>query len=178
HILLNYEKYIQLTNGDANTSWGWSDFYTYILLKPGVNADALQAKMPAFANRYMGEHMKKDGFSASFQIQALKDIHTRSKYDYEMTGSGNFYYLKYLGIAALFILLIAIINYINLSTAHSLERSKEVGVRKVVGATRMQLVRQFLAETFLINVLGIIIGLSLFKLVLPQFSQLIGQNVI
>jgi len=178
HILLNYEKYIQITNGAANTSWGWSDFYTYALLKPGVNATALQGKLPAFASRYMGDRMKKDGFTASFELQPLKDIHTRSTYDYEMSGSGNLYYLKYLGIAALFILLIAIINYINLSTAHSLERSKEVGVRKVVGATRSQLVRQFLSETFLMNLIGIILGFFLFKLTLPSFSRLIGQNVV
>jgi putative ABC transport system permease protein len=177
NILLNYEKYIQTTNNAANTSWGWSDFYTYLLLKQGANANALQAKMPAFANRYMGDRMKQDGFTASFQIQPLKDIHTRSTYDYEMSGSGNLYYLKYLGIAALFILLIAIINYINLSTAHSLERSKEVGVRKVVGATKSQLVRQFLGETFLMNLMGIVIGFLLFKLALAPFSQLIGQNI-
>jgi putative ABC transport system permease protein len=177
HILLNYNKYIQLTNGNANTSWGWSDFYTYLLLKPGTNVNALQAKMAAFAQRYMGDDMKKNGYTCSFQIQPLKDIHTRSAYDYEMVGSGNFYYLKYLGIAALLILFIALINYINLSTAHSLERSKEVGVRKVVGATKFQLVRQFLAETFLMNALGIIAGFLLFKLTLPQFSQLIDQNV-
>lgn len=178
HILLNYNKYIQTTNGNANTSWQWSDFYTYLLLKPGTDANALQAKMPAFAQRYMGDLMKKNGFLVSFNLQPLKDIHTHSEYDYEMEGSGNLYYLKYLGIAALLILLIALINYINLSTAHSLERSKEVGVRKVIGATKMQLVRQFLAETFLMNVVGIIIGLLLFKLLLPNFSQLIGQNVI
>ena len=178
HILLNYNKYIQTTNNAANTSWGWSDFYTYLLLKPGTNVNALQAKMPAFAERYIGDDMKKEGYTVSFHLQALKDIHTRSAYDYEMAGSGNFYYLKYLGIAALLILLIALINYINLSTAHSLERSKEVGVRKVVGATKFQLVRQFLAETFLINALGIFIGFLLFKLALPQFSQLINQNAV
>lgn len=178
HILLNYNKYIQLTNGDANTSWQWSDFYTYVLLKPGTDARALQAKMPSLAQRYMGDLMKKSGFLVSFNLQPLKDIHTHSAYDYEMAGNGNLYYLKYLGISALLILLIALINYVNLSTAHSLERSKEVGVRKVIGATKMQLVRQFLAETFLMNVFGIIVGFLLFKLALPQFSQLIGQNVI
>jgi putative ABC transport system permease protein len=177
HILLNYNKYIQTTNGDANTSWQWSDFYTYVLLKPGTDANALQAKMPGFCQRYMGDLMKKNGFKVSFQLQPLKDIHTRSVYDYEMMGSGDLYYLKYLGIAALLILLIALINYVNLSTAHSLERSKEVGVRKVIGATKLQLVRQFLAETFLMNLVGIAIGFLLFKLVLPQFSELIGQNV-
>lgn len=177
NILLNYNKYIQTTNNDANTSWQWSDFYTYILLKPGANVSALQAKMPAFAQRYMGDLMKKNGFSIDFRLQPLKDIHVHSNYDYEMDGSGDLYYLKYLGIAALLILLIALINYINLSTAHSLERSKEVGVRKVIGATKLQLVRQFLAENFLMNAFGILIGFTLFKLTLPQFSNLIGQNI-
>jgi putative ABC transport system permease protein len=178
HILLNYDKYIQLTNGNANTSWGWSDFYTYLLLKPGTHVKALQAKMPAFAERYMGNDMKKEGYTVSFQLQPLKDIHVRSAYDYEMAGSGNFYYLKYLGLAALLILLIALINYVNLSTAHSLERSKEVGVRKVIGATKFQLVRQFLGETFFMNVFGILTGFLLFKLTLSKFSLLIGQNII
>lgn len=177
HILLNYNKYIQLTNNNANTSWQWSDFYTYLLLKPGTDVNALQAKMPDFAQRYMGDLMKKNGFMVSFELQPLKDIHVHSAYDYEMTGSGDLYYLKYLGIAALLILLIALINYINLSTAHSLERSKEVGVRKVIGATKFQLVRQFLAETFLMNMLGIAIGFLLFKLALPEFSRLIDRNI-
>jgi len=177
NILLNYNKYIQITNGAANTSWGWSDFYTYLLLKPGATAKNLQSKMPDFARRYMGDEMKKNGYTVSFQLQPLKDIHARSDYDYEMSGNGNLYYLKYLGIAALFILLIALINYINLSTAHSLERSKEVGVRKVIGATRSRLVRQFLAETMLMNLIGVITGFLLFELALPQFSRLINQNV-
>src|SRR5262249_26001631 len=129
-ILLNFNKYIGMTQEQANTSWGWSDFYTYVLLKPGASVSALQAKMPAFAERYLGESMKKDGFKASFQLQPLGDIHTRSKYGYEMDGSGDLYFLKYLGIAALLILIIALVNYINLSTARSIERSKEVGLRK------------------------------------------------
>ena len=177
NILLNFNKYIQITNGQSNTSWGWSDFYTYLLLKPGTNVHALQAKMPAFAEHYQGDDMKKDGYTISYQLQPLKDIHIHSQYDYELPGSGDLYYLKYLGIAALIILLIALINYVNLSTARSLERSKEVGVRKVIGATKLQLIRQFLAETFLINVFGIITGFALFKIVLPQFSQLIEQHV-
>ncbi|PWT97431.1 MAG: ABC transporter permease [Bacteroidetes bacterium] len=178
NILLNYNKYIQDTNGDANTSWGWSDFYTYALVKPGADIRNLQAKMPDFAQRYMGDRMKKEGFTVSFQLQPLSDIHTKSIYDYEMTGSGNLYYLKYLGVAAILILLIALINYVNLSTARSLERAKEVGVRKVVGATKYQLFRQFLTETFLMNILGILIGYGLFKIALPKFAGLINMNII
>ncbi|HMH21552.1 MAG TPA: ABC transporter permease [Puia sp.] len=177
NILLNFNKYIQLTQGASNTSWTWSDFYTYLLLKPGTKAEALQARMPGFADRYLSDRMKKDGFKISFQIQPLKDIHTRSAYAYEMAGSGNLYYLKYLGWAALLILCIALVNYINLSTARSLERSKEVGLRKVVGATRPQLIRQFLIESLLLNAFGIILGFALFKLSLPSFARLIGREV-
>jgi len=178
NILLNYNKYIALTNGNANTSWGWSDFYTYVLLKPGADVTKLQAKMPAFAQRYRGDDMKESGFTLEFNFEPLQDIHTHSIYDYEFSGNGNLYYLKYLGLAAIFILFIALINYVNLSTARSLERSKEVGLRKVVGATKFQLIRQFLAESLLINIFAILIGYVLFKLTLPEFSRLIGLNVI
>jgi len=177
NIILNYEKYIQLTQGTANTSWGWSDFYTYVLLKPGTNAKALEAKFPAFAERYMGTDMKQRDYQNSFYLQPLKDIHLRSKYDYEMAGNGNFSYLKYLGIAALFILFIAWINYVNLSTAHSLDRSKEVGIRKVVGAGKFQLVRQFLSESFFLNTIAIMIGILVFRLTLPAFSTLVEKDL-
>jgi len=177
NILINYEKYIQLTQGAANTSWGWSDFYTYVLLKPGTEAKVLEAKFPAFAERYMGTDMKQRDYQNSFYLQPLKDIHLRSKYDYEMAGNGNFSYLKYLGIAALFILFIAWINYVNLSTAHSLDRSKEVGIRKVVGAGKFQLVRQFLSESFFLNIIAIIIGILVFRLTLPAFSTLVEKDL-
>ena len=177
NILLNYKKYIQLTENAAETSWRWSDFYTYILLKPGTDAKALQAKMPAFAERYMGDDMKQRGYLQTFTLQPIKDIHLRSDYDYEMAGNGNLEYLKYLAIAALFILFIAWINYVNLSTARSLDRSKEVGVRKVVGAGKFQLIRQFFAESLLINFAGILIGILIFLLSLNWFANLIEKDI-
>jgi putative ABC transport system permease protein len=177
NILLNYNKYIQQTNGRAETSWGWSDFYTYVLLKPGADVNTLQAKMPAFAQRYMGDDMKKSGYLQTFDLQPIKDIHLRSDYDYELAGNGNLSYLKYLGIAALFILFIAWINYINLSTARSLDRSKEVGVRKVIGAGRSQLIRQFLTESLLINIIGILLGILIFLLSLSWFAGLIEKDI-
>src|SRR4030095_4248075 len=177
NIIINYEKYIQLTQGAANTSWGWSDFYTYVLLKPGTDAKALEAKFPAFAERYMGTDMKQRDYENFFYLQPLKDIHLRSKYDYEMAGNGNLSYLKYLGIAALFILFIAWINYVNLSTAHSLDRSKEVGIRKVVGAGKFQLVRPFSSESFFLKIIAIIIGILVFRLTLPAFSTLAEKDL-
>jgi putative ABC transport system permease protein len=177
NIIINYEKYIQLTNGNANTSWGWSDFYTYVLVKPGADVKALEAKLPAFAERYVGTDMKQRDYENTFYLQPLKDIHLRSKYDYEMAGNGNLTYLKYLGIAALFILFIAWINYVNLSTAHSLDRSKEVGIRKVVGAGKFQLIRQFLTESLFLNTIAILIGVLIFRLTLPAFSRLVEKNI-
>ena len=176
NILLNYDKYIQL-NPEANTSWGWSDFYTYVLLKPGANVKTLEAKMGSFAQRYLGADMKQRDYSIAFHLQPLKDIHLRSKYDYEMAGNGNLSYLKYLGIAALFILFIAWINYVNLSTAHSLDRSKEVGIRKVVGAGKFQLIRQFLGESLFINTIAILIGILIFRLTLSPFSNLVQKDI-
>lgn len=176
-ILLNYEKYIQLTEGNANTSWGWSDFYTYILLKPGTKTEILEAKLPSFAQRYTGDDMKRANYNQKFVLQPLTDIHTKSKYDYEFPGNGDMTYLKYLAIAALFILLIAWINYINLSTSRSLDRAREVGVRKVAGAGQLQLIRQFLTESFLINLLAVFIGVAVFIIALPWFSRLVGKSI-
>jgi putative ABC transport system permease protein len=181
-MLFNYNKYIQIVRGNggndaAENSWGWSDFYTYILLKPGADPKTIQAGLPAFAQKYAGDDMKRTGYQLSFTLQPLKDIHLRSKYDYEFDGNGNLTYLKYLGIAALFILFIAWINYINLSTARSLDRSKEVGVRKVIGASRFQLIRQFLAESSILNITAILLGILIFKLTLPWFSNLVQKDI-
>jgi putative ABC transport system permease protein len=180
NFLFHYQKYVQYAKSfgsDAERSWGWSDFYTYILLKPGTSPDAVAAKLPAFTERYLGTEMKQRGYHLNFVLQPVKDIHLRSVYDYELDGNGNFTYLKYLAIAAFFILFIAWINYINLSTAKSFDRSKEVGLRKVIGANKFQLVRQFLAESTLLNLMAIILAVLIMKASLPFFSSLVEKQV-
>ncbi len=180
NFLFNYEKYVQYAKSfgsDAEGSWGWSDFYTYILLKPGTSREAVEAKLPAFTQRYLGSDMKERSYQLTFQLQPLKDIHLRSVYDYELGGNGNFTYLKYLAISAFFILFIAWINYINLSTAKSFDRSKEVGLRKVIGANKLQLIRQFLAESTILNLLAILLAVLIMKLSLPSFSSLVEKQV-
>ena len=176
HILANYNKYaheMAASGRDAENSWGWSDFYTYVLLKPGTDPGTLRAQLPAFAQRHMGDQMKKAGIFVQFDLQPLKDVHLRSKYEYEMPGNGNLIYLKYLGVAALFLLVIAWINYISLTSARATDRAKEVGVRKVIGAGRSQLIRQFLMESLLINLMAVLSGLVIYKLSLPAFSSLV-----
>ena len=176
HILANYNKYVQdvaKSGGDAQNSWGWSDFYTYALLRPGADPGKIQAQLPAFARRHMGDRMKESGILVRFDLQPLKDIHLRSRYQYEWPGNGDLSYLKYLGAAALFLLVIAWINYVSLTSARAIDRAKEVGVRKVIGAGRVQLIRQFLMESLLINLLSVVSGLIIYWLSLPAFARLV-----
>lgn len=180
NILFNYDKYIQLARNrgsDAQGSWEWSDFYTYILLKPEADVAQLQKKLPDFAQRHMGDMMQTKNYTVHFALQPLSEIHTHSKYDYEMAGNGDYNYLRYLGIAAVFILLIAWVNYINLTTAKSLERSKEIGIRKVIGAQKAQLVRLFLTELFLINFIAVLLAFVAFYFLLPHFSNFIKKDI-
>ncbi|MDX2067988.1 MAG: ABC transporter permease [Haliscomenobacter sp.] len=179
-ILFNFDKYIQLVEsqgGRIRDNWGWSDYYTYVMLKPGADVNTLRAKMPSFAERYKGEDMKATSYTMQFLLQPLKEIHLKSHYDYELQGNGNFKYLGFLAIAGFLILVIAWINYVNLATARALDRSKEIGIRKVVGAIRQQLIRQFLVEALLVNMVAIVLGLFIFQLSLPYFSELVGKKI-
>jgi putative ABC transport system permease protein len=176
HILGNFNKYVQVAraNGqDAVNSWTWSDFYTYVLLRPRADPRVLRGKLADFAQRHMGDKMKKTGILVQFDLEPLKDIHLGSKYEYEMAGNGNLSYLKYLGAAALFLLVIAWINYVSLTSARAIDRAKEVGVRKVIGAERSQLIGQFLMESLLINFLAILLGLAIYWISLPAFARLV-----
>ncbi|MFN0215839.1 MAG: ABC transporter permease [Saprospiraceae bacterium] len=178
-MLLDYPTYVKITKengGDAEGSWGWSDFYTYLLLRPGTDPKALEAKLPAFTERYMGETMKKESFAQHFILQHLLDIHLSSNYDYELAGNGDFKFIYGLGAVGLLILLIAWLNYVNLATARAIDRGKEVGMRKVSGATAGQLIGQFLTEAVLVNVLAIALGAVLFALALNTFANLVDRT--
>jgi len=179
-FLLPYKRYsetLKEVGADAETSWGWSDYYTYVLLKPNHDPDQIQSKMAAFAERYKGEDMKARGYSANFQLQPMGDIHTKSAYDYEFLGNGNFTYLSYLLYAALFILLMAWFNYVNLTTSKSLQRAKEVGIRKAAGAHRFELVVQFLMDSFVVNSIAVAVGVTIFIITNPYLSSLTGKSL-
>jgi putative ABC transport system permease protein len=176
HILANYNKYVQesaVKGQDVQNSWTLSDYYTYVLLRPGTDPGVVRARLPDFARRHMDDVMKKAGIHVQFDFEPLKDIHLHSRYEYELAGNGDLSYLKYLGAAALFLLVIAWINYVSLTSARAIDRAKEVGVRKVVGAGRAQLIGQFLMESLLINLLAVLLGLAIYWLSLPAFSGLV-----
>lgn len=174
NLLFNYDKYIQDTKGNAETSWGWSDFYTYALLKSDTNISLLEKKLKDFAQKYKGEAMNKYGYTIDFQLQPLTSIHLSSNYDYEFEGNGDKDYFVYLEIAAWALLLIGFINFINLGSAKSLDRFKEMGIKKTLGASRYTLIKQILFESILLEFVSFLFGILLFWSSLAFFGLLVN----
>lgn len=164
-------------NIGPNNLWIWPEFYTYVLLKPGSDPAALEAKFPTFTEKYMSEIHKEHKFQTYFFLQPLQDIHLKTDCANEPTVAGNERTVYFLTLLGVFILVIAWVNYINLSTSRSIERAKEVGVRKTVGANKQQLVGQFLTEAILLNGVGILFGLFLAKVFLGRFTGVVGKEI-
>lgn len=168
-----------------STNFATEDFTTYILLKPGVDAKKLEAKFPKFVDTYLGAELTK-GLGPNFSmakfrsignfynlsLMPLRDIHLHSNIMGEFEPNGNIIYVYLLSAAALFILVIACVNFMNLSTARSGSRAKEVGIRKVMGSLRSILIQQFLSEAFIVTGCAVLISVGIAYLFLPAFNIL------
>lgn len=152
--------------------------YTYFLLKPGTDAKKLEAKFPAFIDKYAGERLKAMGFYKKQFLTSVKDVHLFANTSSNVTAGGSITYLYILGSIALFTLLIACINFMNLSTARSSKRSAEVGVRKVLGAEKSSLIRQFLGESIMTSIIAFVVALFFALTLLPLFSKLSGKEIV
>ena len=179
NILVSYETLNNRTRNDdgtasSETAWGWYDFNTYVLVEEGTDPKAFDEKFAEILYTERGEDFEKYDFRADFPLQPITDIHLYSNLlqESEPQEQGDGDTVFFLSMIAVFILIIAWINYINLSTAKSLERAKEVGVRKSMGAYQRQLVYQFLVESFVLNFLALIIALVFVIVATPLFSQL------
>ncbi len=189
HLIINYlvswatlEGEMRLagdTSNVVNTSFGWYDFYTYLQLKPGTDLKNFQSKLPAFCDRYINsqEWNKTNNVKNSLSIIPLSDIYLYSNYNQEAEVNGNGKSVNFMFLIGFIIMAIAWINYINLATARSVERGKEVGVRKVLGAGRAHLVRQFLLESLLLNLVAVIIAFTAAYILSPVFNSLMGREV-
>lgn len=169
-ILLSYENLLKNSRSWDN-SWVSERVYSYILLSPGADAAALQAKLPQIPEKFIGKFMKEAFFLIEYRLVKLTDIHLHSSVSKELEVNGNFRSVVSLGIIALLVLLVAFINYINLATSRSIERAHEVGIRKVSGALKKDLIFQFLTESAFLNLAALIISLAGVILLLPFFSQ-------
>ncbi|MDN5210588.1 ABC transporter permease [Fulvivirgaceae bacterium BMA12] len=167
------------TLGDwTDNTWIWPEFYNYVRLRPGTDPAEVEAKFPAFVKKYLGDVMKEHGFEASFGLQPVKDIHLKSQLNNEISANSSDQTLRFLMIIAGFVIVIALINFINLSTAKSVERAKEVGLRKVVGGRRGALIGQFLMESLLINLISVVLAVGLISLLMKPFNELVGLDVL
>jgi putative ABC transport system permease protein len=169
-------------------SWMYGAFFTYLLLKPGTSLPALQAKFPDMVKKYMGPQIQRDmglsldqfrtkGNKLGFILEPLTSIHLHPTATNELEPAGNATYIYVFGAIAIFMLVIASMNFINLSTASASKRAKEVGVRKVIGSERSQLIKQFLIESSLLVLISLIISVGLICLALPVFNSISGKDL-
>ena len=152
-------------------------FYTYIQLNPKASATELNEKLPAFVEKYAGKELKVAGYGKEMTLLPVKDIHLFNKIDTIITPTTSATYLYVLASIALFTLVIACINFMNLATAGSAKRGMEVGIRKVMGADKKGLVGQFLGESMVLTILSLFIAILLVVLLLPLFNQLSGKTL-
>jgi putative ABC transport system permease protein len=156
---------------------GWSSFNlsSYILLKQGTDPATFAAKLPKFIDFHTGKELKDAQMSFTLFLEPLREVYLRSTRDGSASGNINNVYI--FSIIAVFILLIACINFINLATARSAERAKEVGIRKVSGAEKPQLMRQFIGESVLLCMMAFAISVVLSMILIPLFNQLAGKTI-
>lgn len=158
----------------------WNSFYTYILLKTPESLASINAKLSRFMVKYYtagGETEQEVLAGRKLALTPITDIHLYSNMEKELSPNSSITYVYIFSIAALFILLIAAVNFINISTAQAFNRMKEIGLRKVIGASRSQLLRQFLGESFIITLIAAMLALLLFVLVLPFYNDLSGKQL-
>jgi len=162
---------------DLNNDWNATFIYTYCLLSEDTKASELEAKFPALLDKYKyADSQRKDSSKTRLFLQPLTKIHLYSHINAEISPNSNIKYIYILSCISLLILIIACINYLNLTIARSAERSKEVGIRKVVGAQKRQLKRQFFGESLLLTILAFAVSIIFVLLVLPVFNTFVERD--
>lgn len=184
HFHLDYRYFISFATaerlmGQAQMeSWVRQQFITYLKLRPGADAGGLAAKLPGFAEQYAWPQTEPRGFKYIPHLQPLQDIHLRSSdFQWDVARRGNLSTVRALAAIGLFLLLIAVINFVNLSTARAERRAREVGVRKVSGARRGQLVGQFISEALLLALLSTFLAWQAARLLIPALNQFTGKSI-
>ncbi|WP_276497413.1 ABC transporter permease [Pontibacter litorisediminis] len=163
---------------ERNNQWFNLNNYTYVLLRHEEQLPALQKQVDALAENRINPWIKENQLNAHMNliVQPLQDIHFDKRFNHDTTPHGNISYVYIFGAVAVFLLLIASINYMNLATARSAKRAKEVGLRKVVGADRSQIIRQFLGESVVLTLIAVLLALALVQIFIPSFNNLTEKN--
>jgi putative ABC transport system permease protein len=161
-----------------NNVWTGNNYsYSYVKLVPGASAAPIENKLPGLLKKFGEDQFKGLGMTKTLHLQPIGSIHTSTQYDTEHGNTVSRSFLHILILIAVFIQVIACINFMNLSTAKASKRAREVGIRKVVGARKNSLVFQFLAESFLLALVGVLIALPILSIVLPYLNRITQANI-
>ncbi len=175
-ILFSYQTL--LTENDFyHTNWAQNSIFTYLKLRPGVDVEGLELKFPALIDVYKGDYFRETKYREDFYLQRLQDIHLYSHFSGEAEVNGDGQAVYFLTIIAVFVLVMAWVNYVNLSTTKAAERAREVGIRKVSGAYRTQLMVQFLMETAILMLVSCVVAFTIVQLTMPTFEGLVGKSI-
>jgi putative ABC transport system permease protein len=160
-----------------HTNWGKFGYFTYILLAPSTSTESIKSQIWDITRKYIGEAEDQNGFHFKHFLQPITDIHLHSNMEWDISTTTPINHIYIFSSIGFFILLIACINFMNLATARSITRAKEVGMRKVVGAYRKQLIMQFLGEACLTTALAVGIAIAATELILPTFNTWAGKDL-
>ncbi len=170
HNLLRNEQY---TNDDG---WGWNNFITYVELSPQAVREKVEEKLPAFVEKYQGKDLAESNSRNVLTFQPILDIHLSPGLEYESSATVATSTIYFFIIISVFIMAIAWVNYINLSTARAMERAREVGIKKAVGALKSQLISQFVFESILVNLIAVILAVLMAIVLLPVLGKIVERN--
>lgn len=174
-FLGSFKTYEAIVGDEELQSWVSNNYATYLLIQENYDIDLLKQQLNPFIDRHLDEGRSQ---RTQLVLQPLTAIHLHSHLDSEIEPNSDITYVYIFSVIAFFVLMIAAINFMNLSTARSSHRAKEVGLRKVVGANRSQLIKQFLSESLLTSFAGLAVSLILVKLFLPRFNQFIDRELV
>ena len=172
HNLLQNGQYKQ------DDGWGWNNFVTYIELHENTDRKVVESKLPAFVEKYRGKDLAEQNGRSVINLQPILDIHLSPGLDYESSSTVSTGTIYFFLIICVFILSIAWINYINLSTARAMERAREVGIKKSVGALKSQLIFQFIFEAVLVNFLSVVLAAVMAIGLLPVLAEIVGKDLV
>lgn len=186
----HFDLILTMLNRSRSNSQQWTsnNFHTYVLLNAGTTGEEFRQKLPQLIEKYVGPEVMKymnksleelfaSGTRLNYHLQPLTDIHLHSQLGVELEANSDIKYIYIFSIIALFLLVIACINFMNLSTARSANRAKEVGVRKVLGSFRSHLIKQFLMESTLLTVFSFVIAFILASVAMPLFNSISGKSL-
>jgi putative ABC transport system permease protein len=171
HNVLRGGQYIQ------DNGWGWNNFVTYVELHPMASAKAAEEKLPAFVEKHRGKDLAQSKSKVVFTLQPIRAIHLTPGLAFESGATVSTNTIYFFVIISIFILAIAWVNYINLSTARAMERAREVGIKKAVGAFKSQLLSQFIFESVLVNFFGVVVAVAMAMGLLPLLGEIVNKNL-